>query len=512
MKEKINLKYEITDYSILDTHRDHAIVRAKIVNVGNNNNQTHFSKESIQKALPTLYNIPLIGIYNDLQQDFKSHAKDEREKQQTYAVGTIPESCNAHFEEYNGMEYLVADIVVWKEYFPNFYEVMAWNEEAEKQTTISMEISLNDYKKADGIFDITDFSFNGICLLGADVRPGIPNAGLRVVRFEQGKIDLEDNNLYESLLKESNEELELLAKFSEKALSNDNGKEINKKFEKGEVGNMSDEKETLAENLDEVISENTETVEPTQAEATETETQESFAEKEKAEKAEEKEDSKKEEKPEEKESCTKQEKCEEKESEEKPAEDNACEKMEETDKEDKKKEKAEKKEKVEKEEVKSEETDKPLTKSERKTYEANEKSYQEKIAYLKSELAAYMPYKGMYEQAEKEIKELLEYKEEAELNKLAQQKSEYFKTFGMAEFDDEDRDEIIKKINDYDFSYQDFKAFMADKVQKYGMKSRFQNITEIINMYAENPEVASKYAETEVESDEDKVLGKYMNV
>ena len=59
MKDKIKLSYEIKDYDVYDTHKDHAIVRAKIVNVGKNNNDTSFSKESIERALPTLYNIPL---------------------------------------------------------------------------------------------------------------------------------------------------------------------------------------------------------------------------------------------------------------------------------------------------------------------------------------------------------------------------------------------------------------------------------------------------------------------
>ena len=114
MDKMTKMSFEINDFDILDTHSDHAIVRAKIVNVGNNHNATHLSKESIEKAIPTLYNIPLIGIYNDILDDFKSHAKNQREKEQTYAVGTIPESCNAHFETFNGMEYLVADSVVWK--------------------------------------------------------------------------------------------------------------------------------------------------------------------------------------------------------------------------------------------------------------------------------------------------------------------------------------------------------------------------------------------------------------
>lgn len=510
MKDTIKLNYEIKDYDVYDTHQDHAIVRAKIVNVGRNHNDTSFSKESIEKAIPTLYNIPLIGIYSEIENDFKSHAKNDLERKQTYAIGTIPESCNAHFEkDLMGMEYLVADIVVWKEYFPEFFNVIANNEEKEKQTTISMEIRLLDYEKVDGIFDITEFVFNGICLLGENVRPGIPNAGLRVIRFEEGKIDFEDNNLYQNLLKESNEELEILSKYSEKALSVDNGK-INKKFKKGEVGNMAEKKEALAENLEEVVKE--EKVDPTQAEAK----KEGAFEDKKEEKAPEDGETKKEEKPEEKEEAKEKaedmEKVEDKENncgtKMEKKEDCICEEKEEMA--DKEKCEEVKEEKCEAKEEEAEE--KPLSKAERKTYQANEKAYQEKIAYLKGELAAYKPYKAMYEQAEKEIKELLEYKEEAELNKLEREKSEYFKSFGATQFDEEDRDEIIKKINDYSFSYQDFKAFMADKVQKYGMKTRFQNITEVINMYSESPDIASKYAEAEVVSDEDKILDRYTNI
>lgn len=516
MKNKIKLNYEIKDYDVYDTHKDHAIVRAKIVNVGKNYNDTSFSKESIEKAIPTLYNIPLIGIYSEIENDFKSHAKNALERKQTYAIGTIPESCNAHFEKELGMEYLVADIVVWKEYFPEFFNVIENNEEKERQTTISMEISLSDYEKKDGIFDIKEFSFNGICLLGENVKPGIPNAGLRVIRFEEGKIDFEDNSLYQNLLKESNEELEILSKYCEKTLSIDNGK-INKNLKKGEVGNMAEEKETLAENF--------EKVKPTEKGKEATEKGVSKKEKETTEDGvTEKKDAKK--KPEDMTKMEDKEKscsakmedgCEPEEHPEGHPEGHPEEKHPEEHME--KEAKCEKEECEEKEakcekETKCEENceDKPLSRAERKTYQANEKAYQEKIAYLKGELAAYKPYKAMYKQAEKEIKELLEYKEEAELNKLEREKSEYFKSFGATQFDDDDKDEIIKKINDYNFSYQDFKAFMADKVQKYGMKTRFQNITEVINMYSEAQDVASKYAESEVSSDEDKVLDKYTKI
>ena len=108
------------------------------------------------------------------------------EKKQTYAVGVVPESANPHFEvAENGREYLVVDMVVWKNYFPQFFDRMARNEEDGKKTTISMEISVNmktAKKMEDGALDIIDFQFCGICLLGEDVKPR--NSRCRTKSFE----------------------------------------------------------------------------------------------------------------------------------------------------------------------------------------------------------------------------------------------------------------------------------------------------------------------------------------
>lgn len=167
------MKFEVQNYSVKDSNSNYAIVQADVVNVGNNYNQTHFSKEAITAAIPTILNTPLIGIYNGVMDDFKSHAHTEAEKSQTYAVGVVPESANPHFEiRDNGLEYLVVDIVVWKNYFPQFFERMAKNEKNGKKTTISMEVLANSTEKMeDGTLDIKSFEFSGICLLGEDVQP-----------------------------------------------------------------------------------------------------------------------------------------------------------------------------------------------------------------------------------------------------------------------------------------------------------------------------------------------------
>jgi hypothetical protein len=172
MAEEV-MNFEILNYAVKDSNDNYAIVQADVVNVGKNFNQTNFSKEAIKAAIPTILNTPLIGIYNGITDDFKSHAHTESEQRQTYAVGVIPESANPHFEiRDNGLEYLVVDIVVWKSYFPQFFHRMAENEKDDIKTTISMEVLADETEKMeDGTIDIKSFRFVGLCLLGADVKP-----------------------------------------------------------------------------------------------------------------------------------------------------------------------------------------------------------------------------------------------------------------------------------------------------------------------------------------------------
>lgn len=169
------MNFEISNYDVREANDTYAIVEVYVVSVGKNNNQTNFEKENIERAVPSILNVPLIGIYSPIKEDFKSHARNEGEKRQTYAVGVVPESANPRFKVVeNGLEYLVVDIVVWKNYFPQFFNVMAKNTESGKKTTISMEISANmktAEKMQDGTVNIKDFEFCGICLLGADVNP-----------------------------------------------------------------------------------------------------------------------------------------------------------------------------------------------------------------------------------------------------------------------------------------------------------------------------------------------------
>ena len=50
MEKAIN--FEVKNYDVREANDSYAIVRAYVVNVGKNNNQTNFEKENIERAIP----------------------------------------------------------------------------------------------------------------------------------------------------------------------------------------------------------------------------------------------------------------------------------------------------------------------------------------------------------------------------------------------------------------------------------------------------------------------------
>ena len=56
------INFEVQNYNVREANNSYAIVRAYVVSVEKNNNQTNFEKENIEKAIPSILNVPLIGI------------------------------------------------------------------------------------------------------------------------------------------------------------------------------------------------------------------------------------------------------------------------------------------------------------------------------------------------------------------------------------------------------------------------------------------------------------------
>lgn len=381
--------------------------------------------------------------------------------------------------------------------------------------------------------------------MGKTYNLGIPDAGLRVVKFEQGDIEFEDKQVFEEMSKNTVDVLnEYYNKYKEEKITGENNTQnlildaqqiimnfknalkqsedlvfnfsqsskeidevINTNIKKGESDTMAikkelDNKEVAEEEVKDVVQANFEdgcAPVPTEPEvkaeeapvAPEAEKVEEEAKKEDFE-AECKECLKNEENNEEddKEDDKMEDakECEEKECEAKECEEKKCE------------------EKVE------EALD--MSKAERKTFEARIATLENNLKAVRAELKVAAPFKALYEEAVAKIAELEAYKEDVELDRLKADKEKYASTCNFNALEDEDKTVVQEKIDDYKFSLYDFKAFMADVLKKYSRKQVYSNMEKIISYFSMEDE-GKKADEIELPSDKnqaERILDKYSDI
>lgn len=149
-------------------------------------NGTKFSKENILNACPTLNYVPIIGYWDDKDEDFSDHGIEYvisndgiEEVVKTIPFGVVIKD-TSRFDTItmdNGeeVEYLFADCYLWNR------NEKAINKIKEGKCNQSMEISINDYIERGNYIEITDFEFTALCILGENVAPAFNNARIKQV-------------------------------------------------------------------------------------------------------------------------------------------------------------------------------------------------------------------------------------------------------------------------------------------------------------------------------------------
>lgn len=151
-------------------------VKILIMYLNNNRNGSYISKEAVEKALPSLYGCPVVGEYKERVENFGDHGgrvtidsdgiKYEETTKPYGFVDLDDKFANVRWEEIedgdgNTKNYLVCDAYLWRKRYPELdivFENGAWQ---------SMELNVNEYKsKDDGYVDLTDFTFDALCILG----------------------------------------------------------------------------------------------------------------------------------------------------------------------------------------------------------------------------------------------------------------------------------------------------------------------------------------------------------
>lgn len=153
-------------------------VKVYIQYAGKNRNYSYFTKEAIENALPTIYGVPVVGEYKEGIDNFGGHGgelviNDEgiSYNETTKPYGFVPmdkELADVRWEKVedefgNSKEYLVANAFLWRRRYPELDIVF------EKDSNQSMEILIEDGEfMDDGYFDIQEFVYDALCILGRD--------------------------------------------------------------------------------------------------------------------------------------------------------------------------------------------------------------------------------------------------------------------------------------------------------------------------------------------------------
>ena len=176
-------------------------VKIWLLHLGQNFNGSVFEKEVVDKAIPTLQYVPIVGFIKDTDskdkkttEDFSDHhyiiVKTENGKELKYvgsAYGVIlsSEDNNAHYEERlcddgETRTFLVVDGIMW-DMFEDSAEIM--KRDIVKSHSMELwddEDSYDGYEDENGLFHFTKFSFRAACILGDKYSPAMINSTVEV--------------------------------------------------------------------------------------------------------------------------------------------------------------------------------------------------------------------------------------------------------------------------------------------------------------------------------------------
>lgn len=201
------------------------LCKCYVMALGKNQNKTNISKEASDNALPSLFNIPVVGhMYVDKDNTCRMGGHDmalEKDEDGNYKFkvltvpyGVVPQQDNVHYEEVEESDgtrktYLVADVILWTGRYPCLLDAKYSEDLYFAQ---SMEINPSKTSKEDGFLNVEEYQYSALCLLGKsdDASKNIEPC------FEQARVEPYDYSATEEWTKLFGEFKEELAKCYEK--------------------------------------------------------------------------------------------------------------------------------------------------------------------------------------------------------------------------------------------------------------------------------------------------------
>lgn len=200
--------------------------KVRVLYTGLNRNMSIISKDSVERALPTIKNIPIVGEFSETIEDFKGHGgaidlDSYKFIHTTKPYGVVPESATYEWESIGGREYLTIDgCYLWTGRYEEANSVI----QKGKGQSMEIEVVKGEWNDKEEAYQIHDFTFSALCILGDDVEPAFENSditsstkaysldkdsfkrdfSLLLSELKESLSDKEDNKMLQELLKKYN--------------------------------------------------------------------------------------------------------------------------------------------------------------------------------------------------------------------------------------------------------------------------------------------------------------------
>lgn len=158
--------------------------KVRILYTGKNRNMSIISKDAVEKALPSIIGVPIVGEFSVETKDFKGHGGridlDSYDfVHTTKPYGFVPQDATFSWEEVktrDGVrEYLTVDgCQLWSGRYPEVFSVV----EDGKSQSMEIEVVDGEWNEQEEAYDIKNFIFSALCILGDDVEPAFEDANI----------------------------------------------------------------------------------------------------------------------------------------------------------------------------------------------------------------------------------------------------------------------------------------------------------------------------------------------
>jgi len=159
--------------------------KVRVLYTGRNRNMSNISRDAVDKALPSIIGVPIVGEFAMDSKDFKGHGgKIDLDSYDfvhtTKPYGYVADDATFSWEDIkmkdgSTREYLVVDgCRLWTGRYPEAFSIV----ETGKGQSMEIEVTDGNWNEKEEYYDIKNFHFSALCILGDEVEPAFEDANI----------------------------------------------------------------------------------------------------------------------------------------------------------------------------------------------------------------------------------------------------------------------------------------------------------------------------------------------